>query len=69
MARVREGHGLAGQNCCVIGGWLLSLSLCRRSFQGLLNVRPDVWDRRLFMLKEKSNFGGWGVWILWTVER
>ena len=41
MARVREGHGIAGQNCCVIGGCLLSFSLCRRGFQDLLKVRPS----------------------------
>jgi hypothetical protein len=35
MARVMVGHGMAGQNCCVVGG-LLSLSLCRRGFQDLL---------------------------------
>ena len=41
MARVRVGHGMAGQNCCVVGGCLLSLSLCRRGFQDLLKVRPS----------------------------
>ena len=41
MARVRVGHGVAGQNYCVIGGCLLSLSLCRRGFQDLLKVRPS----------------------------
>jgi len=30
MARVRLGHGIAGQNYYVIGGCLLSLILCRR---------------------------------------
>jgi hypothetical protein len=39
MARVRVGHGIAGQNYCVIGSCLLSLSLCRRGFQDTLNVR------------------------------
>ena len=29
MARVRVGHGMAGRNYCVVGGCLLSLSLCR----------------------------------------
>jgi len=33
MARVRVGHGMAGRNYCVVGGCLLSLSLCRRGFQ------------------------------------
>ena len=32
---------MAGQNYCVVGGWLLSLSLCRRGFQNLLKVRPS----------------------------
>ena len=41
MARVRAGHGMAGQNYCVIGGCLLSLSLCRSGFQDLLKVRPS----------------------------
>ena len=41
MARVRMGHGMAGQNYCVVGGCLLSLSLCRRGFQDLLKVRPS----------------------------
>ena len=41
MVRVRVGHGIAGQNYCVIGGCLLSLSLCRRGFQDLLKVRPS----------------------------
>jgi len=41
MARVRVGHGIAGQNYCVIVGCLLSLSLCRRGFQDLLKVRPS----------------------------
>jgi hypothetical protein len=40
MARVRVGQGMAGQNYCVVGGCLLSLSLCRRGFQDLLKVRP-----------------------------
>ena len=38
---VRVGHGMAGQNYCVVGGCLLSLSLCRRGFQELLKVRPS----------------------------
>ena len=29
------------QNYCVLGGCLLSLSLCRRGFQDLLKVRPS----------------------------
>jgi hypothetical protein len=33
---------MAGQNYCAVGGCLLSLSLCRRSFQDLLTVRPDL---------------------------
>jgi hypothetical protein len=41
MARVRVGKGMAGQNYCVVGGCLLSLSLCRRSFQDLLKVRSS----------------------------
>jgi hypothetical protein len=41
MARVRVGHGMAGQNYCVVGGCLVSLSLCRRGFQDLLKVRPS----------------------------
>jgi len=41
MARVRVGHGMAGQNYCVVGGCLFSLSLCRRGFQDLLKVRPS----------------------------
>jgi len=41
MAHVRVGHGMAGQNYCVISGYLLSLSLCRRGFQDLLKVRPS----------------------------
>jgi hypothetical protein len=32
---------MAGQNYCVLGGCLLSLSLCKRSFQDLLKVRPS----------------------------
>jgi hypothetical protein len=32
---------MAGQNYCVVGGCLLSLSLCRRGFQDLLKVRPS----------------------------
>jgi hypothetical protein len=32
---------MAGQNYCVVGGFLLSLSLCRRGFQDLLKVRPS----------------------------
>jgi hypothetical protein len=39
MVRVRVGHGMADQNCCVVGGCLLSLSLCRKGFQNLLKVR------------------------------
>jgi len=35
MACVMVGHGMAGQNCCVIGGYLLYLCLCRRGFQDL----------------------------------
>jgi len=31
---------MAGQNYCVVGGCLLSLSLCRRVFHDLLKVRP-----------------------------
>jgi hypothetical protein len=30
-----------GPNYCVMGGCLLSLSLCRRDFQDLLKVRPS----------------------------
>ena len=41
MARVRVGHGMAGQNYYVVGGCLLSLSLCKRGFQELLKVRPS----------------------------
>jgi hypothetical protein len=41
MARVRVGHGMAGQNYCVVGGCLLSLSLCRRGLQDMLKVRPS----------------------------
>jgi hypothetical protein len=33
---VRVGRGMAGQSYCVVGGCLLSLSLCRRGFQDLL---------------------------------
>jgi hypothetical protein len=40
MTRVRVGHGIAGQNCWFVGGCLLSLSLCRRGFQDLLNPYP-----------------------------
>jgi len=32
---------MARQNYCIVGGWLLSLSLCRRGFQDLLKVRPS----------------------------
>jgi hypothetical protein len=32
---------MAGQNYCVVGGCLLSLSLCRRGFQDLLKVRTS----------------------------
>jgi hypothetical protein len=28
-------------NCCLLGGCLLSVSLCRRGFQDLLKVRPS----------------------------
>jgi len=32
MARVRVGHGMAGQNCCVIGGCVEGASkICLRS--------------------------------------
>ena len=41
MARVRVGHGIGGQNYCVIGGCLLSFSLYRRGFQHMLKVRPS----------------------------
>jgi hypothetical protein len=41
MACLRVGHGMARQNYCVVGGCLLSLSLCRRDFQDLLMVRPS----------------------------
>jgi len=41
MTRCRVDHGMAGQNYCVIGGCLLSLSLCRMGFQDLLKVRPS----------------------------
>jgi hypothetical protein len=41
VAGVRVGQGMAGQNYCVVGGCLLSLSLCRRGFQDLLKVRPS----------------------------
>jgi len=41
MARVRVGQGMAGQNYCVVGGCLFSISLCRRGFQDLLKVRPS----------------------------
>ena len=37
----QDGHGMAGQNYCVVDGCLLSLSLCRRGFQDLLKVRPS----------------------------
>jgi hypothetical protein len=40
-ARVRVSNGMTGQNYCVIGGCLLSFSLCRRGFQDLLKVRPS----------------------------
>jgi len=33
MARVRVGHGMSGQNYCVVGGCLISLTLCRFSSQ------------------------------------
>ena len=33
--------GWQRSNYCVLGGCLLSLSLCRRSFQDLLKVRPS----------------------------
>ena len=39
MAHVRVGQGMADKNCCVVGGCLLSLSLCRGGFQDLLKVR------------------------------
>ena len=39
MACGRVDHGMAGQNYCVVGGCLLSLSLCRRGFQDLIKVR------------------------------
>jgi len=35
------GHGMTGQNYCVVDGCLLSLSLCRRGFQDLLKVRTS----------------------------
>jgi hypothetical protein len=44
MACVRVGHGMAGQNYCVICGCLLSLTLCRRAFQDSLKVRPSSVD-------------------------
>jgi hypothetical protein len=40
-ARVRVSNGMTGQNDCVTGGCLLSVSLCRRGFQDLLKVRPS----------------------------
>ena len=43
MAHVRVGHGMASKNYCVVGGCLLSLSLCRRGFQDLLKVRPSSY--------------------------
>ena len=33
--------GWQGSNYCVLGGSLLTLSLCRRGFQDLLKVRPS----------------------------
>jgi len=41
MVCVRVGQGMAGQNYCVVGGSLLSLSLCRRGFQDSLKARPS----------------------------
>jgi len=38
---VSVGQQMADQNCCVVGGCLLSLSLCRRGFQDLFKVRPS----------------------------
>ena len=35
------GHGMVGQNYCVVDGCLLSLSVCRRDFKDLLKVRPS----------------------------
>jgi len=32
---------MTGQDYCVVGGCLLSISLCRRGFQDLLKVRPS----------------------------
>ena len=44
---VRKGsHGIVVISCCVSGGCLLSLSVCRWGFQDLLKVRPSS----LFML-------------------
>jgi hypothetical protein len=42
MTRCRVDHGMAGQNYCVVGGCLLSLSLFRMGFQDLLKVRPSL---------------------------
>ena len=40
--RARNGsHGLIEINNYISGGCLLTLSMCRRIFQGLLNVRPS----------------------------
>jgi hypothetical protein len=42
MARVKVGQGMAGQNYCVVGGCLLSLSFCRRGFFARVTVSPEV---------------------------
>jgi len=38
MARVGVSHGMTEVKICVVGGCLLSLSLCERGFQDLLNL-------------------------------
>jgi hypothetical protein len=50
MSRVRVGHGIAGQNYCVIRGCLFSLSFCRSGFQDLLKVRSSSLSVLLLLL-------------------
>jgi hypothetical protein len=81
MARVRVGHGIAGQNYCVISGCLISLNLCRRGFQDLLKVRPSLlilcgcisssiaslMSRSMYPVLAKRNFESCSLMMSWLM--